>query len=133
MDGGEDTIWEHMLRAVEFTLEHRGPHGLPRSGFSDWDDTLNVDHGSGKAESVWTAMQFCRAMLDLAELCEQLGRLDEAERFRDSARRDGRGRSTSCAWDGAWYARSFDDDGQPIGVAGAAAPRHRPQHRRAGP
>jgi hypothetical protein len=28
----------------------------------------------------------------------------------------------SCAWDGAWYARSFDDDGLPIGVSGA--PHH---------
>jgi len=25
-----------------------------------------------------------------------------------------------CAWDGAWYARSFDDGGLPIGVSGAA-------------
>ena len=59
-----------MLRAVGFTLAHRGPHGLPRAGFADWDDTLNVDRGSGKAESVWCAMQFCRAALDLAELAE---------------------------------------------------------------
>ena len=57
MDHAEETVWEHMLRAVDFTLEHLGPHGLPRSGFSDWNDTLNVDHGSGKAESVWTAMR----------------------------------------------------------------------------
>ena len=62
-----------MLRAVGFTLEHRGPHGLPRAGFADWDDTLNIDHGSGKAESVWCAMQFCRALLDLAELADELG------------------------------------------------------------
>jgi cellobiose phosphorylase len=25
-----------------------------------------------------------------------------------------------CAWDGAWYTRAFDDDGEPIGVSGAA-------------
>jgi len=36
-DGPEESIWEHMLRAVGFTLGHRGPHGLPRSGFADWD------------------------------------------------------------------------------------------------
>ena len=38
-DEGEDSVWGHMLRAVEFTITHRGPHGLPRMGFSDWDDT----------------------------------------------------------------------------------------------
>jgi cellobiose phosphorylase len=76
-DHAEETVWEHMLRAVDFTL-HLGPHGLPRSGFSDWNDTLNIDHGSGKAESVWTAMQFCRAMLDLEELCDKLDRPADA-------------------------------------------------------
>jgi cellobiose phosphorylase len=82
-DGNEDTVWGHMLRAVNFTLEHRGPHGLPRLGFSDWDDTLNLDHGSGKAESVMAAQQFCRVMLDLAELCDHLGRDGDATRFKE--------------------------------------------------
>jgi cellobiose phosphorylase len=81
-DGGDATVWGHLDRAVEFTLTNRGPHGLPRAGFADWDDTLNVDHGSGKAESVFTAMLFCRAVLDLAELCDFLRRDAEAARFR---------------------------------------------------
>ena len=50
-----------------------------------WDDTLNVDHGSGRAESVWCAMQFCRAARDLAELAEELGRAAQAERLRGHA------------------------------------------------
>ena len=119
VDHAEETVWEHMLRAVDFTLEHLGPHGLPRSGFSDWNDTLNVDHGSGKAESVWTAMQFCRALGDLDELCRKLDRPAEAGRFGDV----NASMATAInehAWDGAWYLRSFDDDGLPIGVSGAA-------------
>jgi len=115
-DGSAETIWEHMMRAVRFTLEHRGPHGLPRAGFADWDDTLNIDHGSGKAESVWCGMQFCRAVLDLAELADELGRTDEAERFRGHVREMADAVNTH-AWDGAWYARAFDDEGEPIGVA----------------
>ena len=27
-DGGEATVWEHVNRAVDFTLNNRGPHGL---------------------------------------------------------------------------------------------------------
>jgi cellobiose phosphorylase len=121
-DGAAESIWEHMLRAVRFTLEHRGPHGLPRSGFADWDDTLNVDHGSGKAESVWCAMQFCRAVLDLAELSDELGRREHAERFRDHAR-EMAAAVNAHAWDGEWYARAFDDEGKPVGVA--AEDRHK--------
>ncbi len=65
-DTGPQTVWRHMEDAIRFTLEHRGPHGLPRLGFADWDDTMNLDHGSGLAESVWTGQQFCRAALDFA-------------------------------------------------------------------
>jgi cellobiose phosphorylase len=119
VDRAEETVWEHMLRAVEFTLEHLGPHKLPRSGFSDWNDTLNVDHGSGRAESVWTGMQFCRAMLDLEELSRELGRDDDARRFAGLHHAMAQA-IEKHAWDGEWYLRSFDDDGRPIGVSGAA-------------
>ena len=63
-------------------------------------------------------MQFCRAMLDLEELCRKLDRSDDAQRFAGlhSAMA---GAINEHAWDGAWYARAFDDDGLPIGVAGA--------------
>jgi cellobiose phosphorylase len=122
VDGGDASVWVHMLQAVEFTLANRGPHDLPRSGFADWNDTLNIDHGSGKAESVWTGMQFCRAMLDLVDLCTHSGRPDhtaQADRF---AKLHGEMAAiiNAEAWDGAWYTRAFDDDGLPIGVSGAA-------------
>jgi cellobiose phosphorylase len=114
-DGDDDTVWGHMQRAVEFTLAHRGPHGLPRLGFSDWDDTMNLDHGSGKAESVMATQQFCRAMLDLVELCDHLGKEDDAKRYRmhhgEMAEIINR-----VAWDGEWYARAFDNEGKPVGV-----------------
>jgi cellobiose phosphorylase len=122
VDGGEDSVWEHMMRAVAFTREHLGPHGLPRIGFADWDDTLNVDHGSGLAESVWCGMQYCRALLDLADLASHLGRTEEAALFRRWYAEMVTAVNTH-AWDGAWYARCFDDDGRPIGVA--AEPVHR--------
>ncbi len=125
VDRAAESVWGHMLRAVEFTLDHRGPHGLPRAGFSDWNDTLNIDHGSGRAESVWTGMQFCRAMLDLVELCEATGRSVDAARF--AGLHDGMAAVINeHAWDGAWYARAFDDEGLPIGVAGAAHHADRP-------
>ena len=117
-DAGDDSVWNHMTRAVEFTLEHRGPHGLPRAGFSDWNDTLNVDHGSGKAESVWTGMQFCRALADFAELAAQLGRTADAERLK-ALRDEMAAVIDTAAWNGEWFTRCFDDDGQPIGIPGA--------------
>ena len=118
----DDTIRGHMLAALDFTLANRGPHGLPRSGFADWDDTLNVDHGSGLAESVWCAMQFCRAMLDLSELAGHLERPEEVARFQ-ALHHEMAHAVNACAWDGTWYGRSFDDDGRLVGVSSEA--RHR--------
>lgn len=115
----EATVWEHILRAVEFTLDHRGPHGLPRLGFSDWDDTMNLDHGSGKAESVWCAQQFCRALLDLEDVCKAIGKAGEAARFREYYW-DMSEMINEHAWDGRWYARAYDDEGLPVGVAAEA-------------
>jgi cellobiose phosphorylase len=114
-DGGSDSIWNHMLRGVEFTLANRGPQGLPRIGFSDWDDTMNVDHGSGKAESVWVAQHFCRVMLDLADLADHVGKAADAKRFRD-LHAEMTALLNRVAWDGEWYARAYDDEGKPVGV-----------------
>ena len=112
----DESVWGHIIAAVDFTLAHRGPHGLPRPGYADWDDTLNADHGSGLAESVWCAMQLCRAALDLAALADHLRRPDEAARFRAIHAETAQAVNAS-AWDGAWYARTFDDEGRPLGVA----------------
>jgi cellobiose phosphorylase len=117
-EGAIETVWGHVLRAVQFTLDNRGPHGLPRIGFADWDDTANLDHGSGKAESVWTGMQFCRAVLDLAELCDHLGKTTEAARFR-SLHAEMAGIIDATSWDGSWYMRSYDDEGRPVGQSSA--------------
>ena len=111
-------MWGHLLQAVQFTLDHRGPRGLPRLGFSDWDDTMNLDHGSGKAESVWCGQQFCRAVLDLAEVCAALGKDGERLRFLDL--HAGMVERLNACWDGDWYARAYDDQGLPVGVKSEA-------------
>jgi cellobiose phosphorylase len=114
-DGAEATVWEHILRGVDFTYNHRGPHGLPRSGFSDWDDTMNIDHGSGKAESVMVAMQFCRTMLDLTDFCSFREQIEEADRFRGYYQ-GMKGAVLKHGWAGEWFLRAYDDDGLPLGV-----------------
>jgi cellobiose phosphorylase len=113
----EETVWEHVMRAVSFTLKKRGPHGLPLIGFADWDDTMNLDHGSEKAESVWTGMLFCRVMLDLAELCKHRGDMEKMRMF-ESIHREMAERINRVSWDGEWYARAYDDEGRPVGVKG---------------
>ncbi|MEM2823527.1 MAG: hypothetical protein QXF69_05465 [Thermofilaceae archaeon] len=111
------SVWEHILRAIDYTLRKRGPHGLPLIGFADWDDTLNLDHGSETAESVWTGMLLCRVLLELAELCRARGDAEGAERF-EKLHREMAEVINRVAWDGEWYLRAFDDKGRPVGAKG---------------
>ena len=68
--------------------------------------------GCCSAESRWTSPTWLAT----------LGRPDDAARFRD-LHAEMAALVNATAWDGAWYARAFDDNGRPIGVA--SEERHR--------
>ena len=110
----EGTVLEHLQRALAFTAAHRGPHGLALIGRADWSDALNLDLGQGRAESVFTSMLYCRALLEMDELLGHLGRREEAARYRGEHAEMGR-LINGSGWDGEWYLRAFDDDGNPLG------------------
>ncbi|HCT36947.1 MAG TPA: hypothetical protein DF292_07960, partial [Firmicutes bacterium] len=40
--------YEHLCRAVEFGLANVGPHGIPRIGYADWNDALNLPELEGQ-------------------------------------------------------------------------------------
>ena len=82
LDGGEGTVLDHLMAVAGFAGANLGPHGLPKFGRGDWNDTLDYIGGKDGGESVWGAM-FYVAMLD---------RLHRAPRFREGGR-EGRGRA----------------------------------------
>ncbi|NLX77598.1 MAG: glycosyl transferase [Clostridiaceae bacterium] len=110
----EDTVWEHLKKAMEFTYNHRGPHNLALIGRADWNDTLNLDLGNGIAESVFTSMLFCRAALEMIEIAEYTGEKELARMYRNWYEEMKKAINESC-WDGEWYVRAFDDEGNVMG------------------
>src|SRR6185503_8904002 len=68
------SVLEHLKRAVTFTKQDVGQHGLPLLGFADWNDTVNLKQG---AESLFVANLYGKALLELIELCRELG--DDAQ------------------------------------------------------
>jgi len=108
------TVWEHLDRALEFTMNHRGPHGIALAGRADWNDTLNLDTGKGIAESVFTSMLFCRAEFEMERLANYLGDKERESRYESMYLDMVRAIEKNC-WDGEWYVRAFDDEGKPIG------------------
>jgi cellobiose phosphorylase len=105
------TVLEHLKRAVEFTRRDVGQHGLPLLGFADWNDTVNLKRG---AESLFVANLYGKALLELIELCGELGDEPQVARYRRDYEQM-RARVNEHAWDGEWYLRWFDHDGSAIG------------------
>ena len=122
LDGGEGTVLDHLMAVAGFAGANLGPHGLPRFGRGDWNDTLDYIGGKDGGESVWGAM-FYVAMLDrLIELLDFVKAGGRGE-----AARELRGRLAGAieahAWDGDWYIRAFGEAGRKIGSKANAAGR----------
>jgi len=107
----QDTVLEHLRRAIEFTRGDVGAHGLPLLGFADWNDTVNLYPG---AESLFTANLYGKALLEMIELSRHLGDATSAEQYA-AAYSEMKERVNQCAWDGEWYIRYLDWDGTPLG------------------
>jgi cellobiose phosphorylase len=105
------TVLEHILRAMKFTKENIGKHGLPLLGFADWNDSVNLPTG---AESLFNAHLYGKALQEMIELSEILGEKKWKEQY--SADYEAMKASVNkFAWDGEWYVRYFEADGTPLG------------------
>lgn len=105
------SVLDHLQRAVDFTRQDLGKHGLPLLGFADWNDTVNLQSG---AESLFTANLYGRALLELAALYDWTGLPTAASACKEDWEKM-RATVNHIAWDGSWYIRYFDADGSPLG------------------
>ncbi|NCT91804.1 glycosyl transferase [Cellulomonas sp. APG4] len=129
-DALADTLFEHLTRSFRFTVDNRGPHGLPLIGRADWNDCLNLNcfsnepgesfqttenQAGGVAESLFIAAQFVLYGAEYAEIAERRGLADvaaaaraEVEAMREAVLTHG--------WDGRWFLRAYDYYGNKIGT-----------------
>jgi cellobiose phosphorylase len=129
--GSETPLYEHLRRALAYTLDRLGPHGLPLIGRADWNDCLNLNAFSeepgesfqtapqregGVAESVFIAGQFVLAAEELAQLAEVHGAPEDA--VGDRAQRTRMIEAVwKHGWDGEWFRRAYDFFGDVVGSA----------------
>jgi cellobiose phosphorylase len=109
------TLYDHCVRAVEHGLRF-GAHGLPLMGTGDWNDGMNLVGDGGKGESVWLGFFLHDVLVRFGELARTRGDAVFADRCTSEAARLA-GAIEAHGWDGAWYRRAYDDDGEPIGSA----------------
>jgi cellobiose phosphorylase len=105
------TVLDHLIRAIEFTQNDLGKHGLPLLGFADWNDTVNLPTG---AESLFIANQYGWALLEMIELLKYVGDDQTAAKY-EKYYAQMKKNVNDQAWDGEWYVRYFDHDGSPLG------------------
>ena len=110
-DGGEGTIWEHLKKSIDFTMQNIGSHGLPLMLHSDWNDMLYKVCREGRGESAMVAMQLCLALTQMQEIAL----LRQEENRYAAFFHEMKQVINSVAWDGEWYIRGFMDNGEKIG------------------
>lgn len=113
-EANTDDVLQHTYRALEYLWNTRGTHGLCLMLSGDWNDALNGVGRKGKGESVWLTMIFIDAMTQVEELCKKIGENKQAELYNKRSE-ELKEKINLNAWDGNWYLRAFNDDGEKIG------------------
>lgn len=118
LDGNTTTytasVWEHLMRAVEFTESNKGIHGLPLMLEGDWNDIICKFSERGEGESVFAAQQYVTVLSKMIELARHTGRYADADKMEKylACQRES---LEKYAYNGKWYYRCFDHKGRPIG------------------
>lgn len=110
-DGGAGTVFEHLVKILEFSARQVGNRGICKGLRADWNDCLNL----GGGESAMVSYLHHWALRQFVSLCRFTGRKKEAEHFEAMADHV-RAVCETELWDGAWYLRGITKNGRKIGT-----------------
>jgi cellobiose phosphorylase len=132
VENSKATLMDHLRVSLQYTLEHRGPHGLPLIGHADWNDCLNLNCFSTTpgesfqlaghidndkvAESVMIAGLFCKACDEMASILQNMNQSGQAGEYLKHSE-NMRETIYNHAWDGEWFLRAYDSYGKKLGSA----------------
>ncbi len=123
------TLYIHLQRAMQYTLDRLGPHQLPLIGRADWNDCLNLncfselpgesfqtaDNRDGKnAESILIAGLFILAAEEMIRIVAHRADPSLQSKY-DSEKQKMETAIWEAGWDGKWFKRAYDFFGNPVG------------------
>ncbi len=111
-DRDEGTVIEHLRRAVDFTLNHLGAHGMPAGLHADWNDCLQL---GAQGESSFVAFQFVMALKILAGFMEERSGYAAAAQELLKTAEDMTGKINRYFWEEDRFLRGFTAEGAVIG------------------
>ena len=108
---GEATVYEHLKRAVDFSLNRLGAHKMPAGLYADWNDCLRLGK---KGESVFVAFQLYLAINILLKYAKQKND-DEYISYLENAQKELSASLEKC-WDTDRFIRGYREDGEKVGA-----------------
>lgn len=112
-DKETDNVYHHLKRAVEFSFQRLGPHGMPAGLYADWNDCLRL---GANGESTFVALQFYYAMTILKEFAAYMQDSDYLKYLEEKQKEMGERIQTLC-WDNDRFIRGYTEEGARIGAA----------------
>ena len=110
-DRGSASVYDHLKKAIEFSLNHLGPHGMPAGLYADWNDCLRLGE---QGESVFVAFQFYLAMKIMREFAA-LKKDAQYDAFLSEKMAALKQIIEKDCWQGDRFIRGFTQDGEVIG------------------
>lgn len=110
-DEGEDTLFNHLLRAIDFSLNHLGIHGLPAGLHADWNDCLRL---GASGISVFVALQLYYAFEIMIRFAEYKKDTTTEAKMKDLKERFGKVIEQRC-WDTDRFVRGITEHDVVVG------------------
>lgn len=104
------SVYEHLKRAIDFSVNNLGNHGMPAGLHADWNDGLRLGK---RGESTFVAFQLMYAISIIKKYAEQKDDTDYIKYLDELGKKMG-GLLNDC-WDGDRWIRGYSEDGQTIG------------------
>ncbi|WP_294427849.1 N,N'-diacetylchitobiose phosphorylase [uncultured Treponema sp.] len=108
------TVYEHLKRAINFSMERLGPHGLPAGLYADWNDCLRLGKNG---ESSFVAFQYYYAMSVIKHFAEYKKDTDYIA-FIDRTQAAFKKLLNKLCWNEDRFIRGFTEAGETIGKKG---------------
>lgn len=110
-DGGEGTVYEHMMKILDFSAEQVGESGICKGLRADWNDCLNL----GGGESAMVSFLHYWATRNFLEAARYLNRTADVEKYEQMAEKVKQVCDTRL-WDEEWFIRGVTKNGRKIGT-----------------
>lgn len=111
----EGTVYEHLKRAIDFSMNHLGIHGMPAGLYADWNDCLRLGKNG---ESSFVAFQFYYAMTILKKFAAYKKDTEYIRYLDESQAALGKVIEEFC-WNEDRFIRGFTEAGEVIGERNA--------------